>query len=397
VSLIDQLRRNVEPGPFYEDASEPFQFDSWPVRLIAYYLPQFHATPENDRWWGKGFTEWTNVTKSFPRFPGHYQPHLPGELGFYDLRSPEVLYRQAALARTYGLCGFCIHHYWFSGKTVLDEPLKILLRNRDIDISFCLNWANENWTRRWDGKDQEVLLAQQYSPADDLALARSLEPALADPRYLRIEGRPLLMIYRPGILPDPRATAERWRNHFERAGYGNPYLVMAQVFDDMDPREFGMDAAAGFPPHNCGLSHPRYRRLIRRLRHPRFTGTTFTYDDMMHGALDNQPDEFSLLPGVCPGWDNHPRRQRGAVAICGSTPQKYGAWLRATCDYTLATHPPAERLVFINAWNEWGEGAHLEPDRHFGYAYLAETARVMSAIVEHSTQNESAPLSRNCA
>lgn len=377
MSLIDQYRKNVEPGPFYESDTDGLAPASPSVRLIAYYLPQFHPIAENDLWWGKGFTEWTNVSKACPLFSGHYQPHLPGELGFYDLRMPEVLYRQAALARQYGIYGFCIHHYWFNGNNLLGTPLKILLEHRDIDIRFCLNWANENWTRRWDGHDHDILMAQHYSPADDLDFARSLEPALADPRYIRINGRPLLMIYRPNIMPDPEATVERWRTHFQRAGFGDPYIVMPQVFDQKDPRLFGMDAAAGFPPHLPGFLNPAIRRHLK-LTNPAFRGTVVSYEALVRGAMENRPTDFPLLPGVCPGWDNSPRRDEGGYVLYNSTPAKYERWLRGACDYALQ-RPKEEAIVFINAWNEWAEGAHLEPDRHFGYAYLAATARALSA------------------
>jgi lipopolysaccharide biosynthesis protein len=357
-------------------------FDKEPVRLIAYYLPQYHSIPENDLWWGKGFTDWTNVTKSYPRFRGHYQPQLPGELGFYNLRDPEVLFQQAAMARRYGLNGFCIHHYWFGGKTLLDTPLRILLDNQDIDIGFCLNWANENWTRRWDGRGDEVLIAQRHSPDDDLALAASLETALADSRYIRISGRPLLMIYRPGILPEGRATVDRWRNHFARAGYGDPYLVMPQAFGDLDPNQFGFDAAAGFPPHQYGLRTSRIRRLLK-LTNPGYSGTVLSYDFLARSALSVQPSTFPLLPGVCPGWDNHPRSLK-PVVYYGATPAKYGNWLKAACEYVIQRNAPDERIVFVNAWNEWAEGAHLEPDRYFGYAFLAETGRVLSTLTNES-------------
>jgi lipopolysaccharide biosynthesis protein len=385
VSRIDEFRQSVQPGPLYEDDSASFSFDGNPVRVLAYYLPQFHPIPENDLWWGKGFTEWTNVTKSFPRFRGHYQPHLPGELGFYDLRNPEVLYRQAQLARRYGLAGFCIHHYWFGGKTLLETPLKNLLANPDIDIQFCLNWANESWSRAWDGSETSVLIDQKHSPENDLALATSLEDVLADPRYIRVNGRPLLMVYRPEKLPDMRATADRWRNHFERAGYGNPFLVMPEVFGNTDPARFGMDASAGFPPHKCGWVTGRRCHVLGRLARladPTYSGLVFTYDSMMRTALtnlNNPTSEWPLFPGVCPGWDNHPRKSAGVV-FHGATPHKYGSWLRAACEYTLQRNPPEERIVFVNAWNEWAEGAHLEPDRHFGYAYLAETGRALSTL-----------------
>lgn len=387
MSLMSELRRYVQPGPFYEDDRVSFEVDGSPVRLIAYYLPQFHSIPENDLWWGKGFTDWTNVTKSFPRFRGHYQPHLPGELGFYDLRDPEVLYRQANLARRFGLVGFCIHHYWFGGKTLLGEPLRILLENRDIDIGFCINWANENWTRTWDGSEKEILIAQNHSPEDDLRLAVSLEKALADPRYIRIKGRPLVMIYRPGVLPDARATVERWRRHFDRAGYGDPYIVMPQAFGSLDPRVFGMDAAAGFPPHECGLRASRRRHLLKLIS-PGYSGIVRSFDAMMKNALANEPSDFTYFPGVCPSWDNHPRRPKGGLVFEGSSPAKYGTWLRAAFEFALHHNEGDERIVFVNAWNEWAEGAHLEPDRYYGYAFLAQTARALTEIKPDSRRSE---------
>jgi lipopolysaccharide biosynthesis protein len=396
MSVLDELKRNVHPGPLYEDGSVTFEFNENPVRVIAYYLPQFHSIPENDLWWGKGFTEWTNVTKSFPRFRGHYQPHLPGELGFYDLRNPEVLYRQAELARRYGLYGFCIHHYWFNGKTLLHAPLRNLLENLDIDIGFCLNWANENWNRSWDGVDKEILIAQKHSPEDDLALAASLERALADPRYIRVDGRPLLMVYRPDKLPDMRATADRCRNHFERAGYGNPFLVMPEVYGNIDPTEFGMDASAGFPPHNGGFNAPHHiRAYLAKLEHPTESAGVRSYDAMMRRALSNlrntlsnPPSKFPFFPGVCPSWDNSPRRQSGGHVFFGSTPQKYEKWLKAACEFTMQRYTLDQRIVFVNAWNEWAEGAHLEPDRHYGYAYLAATGRAISTLSTEYSRSE---------
>jgi lipopolysaccharide biosynthesis protein len=394
VSLIGDFRRNVQPGPFYEDDSVSFHFEGDPVRVIAYYLPQFHPTPENDLWWGKGFTDWTNVTKSLPRFRGHYQPHLPGELGFYDLRNPEILYRQAMLARRYGVYGFCIHHYWFAGRTLLDSPLRNLLANRDIDIRFCLNWANENWTRTWDGSNKKILIAQKYSPEDDLAFAASLESALTDRRYVRVNGRPLLMIYRPSLFPNIRRTVDRWRDHFVRAGYGNPLLVMPEGYGH-DPAQFGMDACAGFPPHAFGFNarHHILAYLVK-LEHPTYSACVRSYDAMMLRGVSNMnharlsPPQLPFFPGVCPSWDNSARRENGGHVFIGSTPQKYGSWLRSACEFVIDRNPQDERIVFVNAWNEWAEGAHLEPDRHYGYAYLAETGRVLSSIASELSRSE---------
>ena len=379
MDILELLSLNNAPGPHHEDAAPLPAEMTAPVRLIAYYLPQFHPIAENDAWWGRGFTEWTNVTKALPRFAGHHQPHLPGELGFYDLRLPHVLKRQAELARGHGIEGFCFHHYWFGGRTLLDAPIKLLLEHSDIDIGFCVNWANENWTRRWDGNDAEVLMAQQHSAEDDIAFASSLEPLFRDPRYIRIGGRPLLMLYRPRRLPDPAATVRRWRAHFEAAGVGNPYIVMPRVSGTDDPREYGMDAAAGFPPHGNGFNAAPVTNTLEKLD-PDWQGTAVRYEDMVRDALSDDPARFTYFPGVCPSWDNEARKPGRGFCVVGASPAAYGAWLDAACRRAIAAADPAERMVFINAWNEWAEGAHLEPDRHYGHAYLNETGRVVARL-----------------
>jgi lipopolysaccharide biosynthesis protein len=378
LNLLKQLQQNVSPGPMYEqDVPGVHAPPASPVRLVAFYLPQFHPIPENDEWWGKGFTEWANVTRAYPRFVGHYQPRLPSALGFYDLRHVETIRKQADLARRYGIYGFCFHHYWFNGRRILDTPLNLLLANHDIDLPFCINWANENWTRRWDGHDQEVLLAQQHSPEDDLAFAKAAEPILRDRRYIRIDGRPLLMLYRPGILPDAAATLRCWRSFFTDAGIGNPYLVMAQAFGDGDPQKYGFDAVVGFPPFWTAYEVPwQHVKVFDRS----FKGAVIAYEDMAAATLTNYRDSVRLFPGVCPSWDNEARRPGRGFSFVESTPAKYGAWLMQACKASMQMHQGDSRLVFINAWNEWAEGAYLEPDRHFGFAYLAETARVLRMV-----------------
>jgi lipopolysaccharide biosynthesis protein len=379
--LRKQFTANTQPGPFYADDVAGSPLDAAPIlRMIAFYLPQFHRISENDKWWGKGFTEWTNVTKALPRFSGHYQPRLPADLGFYDLANPDTLQRQAVLARRYGIHGFCFHHYWFSGQRILERPLEMLIARPDIDLPFCVNWANENWSRRWDGYDQDVLLAQRHSPEDDIAFARSLEPLFRDPRYIRIQGRPLLMLYRPGILPAAAETVARWREHFTKAGLGDPYVVMAEAFNEGDPSKYGMDAAVGFPPFWAGWALPRLQSTLE-LFDPKFRGEVVDYEAMASATVAGyHATTAKLFPGVCPSWDNEARKPGRGFCFTGSTPRKYGAWLEAACDMALKAEQPEERLVFINAWNEWAEGAYLEPDRHFGHAYLVETARVLNAL-----------------
>ncbi len=381
MDFFEHIQQNTSAGALYEGCikNSGVRLDQH-VRLIAYYLPQFHAIPENDRWWGKGFTEWTNVTKAIPRFVGHYQPRLPGELGFYDLTNVDILRRQAELAKSCGIYGFCFHYYWFGGARLLERPLDLFLENQDLDIPFCINWANENWTRRWDGLEQQVLKEQHYSPKDDLEFAKSLEPLFRDRRYIKINGRPLLMLYKPLLLPDARTTVMRWRSHFVEKGLGNPYIIMPQMQGDEDPRLYGMDAAAGFPPHLSGFNELPTDVESLDLLDPNYRGRVVEYDRMIENALSIRPTEYRYFPGVCPSWDNEARRPGAGQCFAGSTPEKYGQWLASACEYVLEAETPDERIVFVNAWNEWAEGAYLEPDRHYGYAYLAETARVMRRL-----------------
>jgi len=341
------------------------------IRLIAFYLPQFHPIPENDEWWGKGFTEWTNVTKALPQFFGHYQPRLPGELGYYDLRNPEVHERQVTLAKQYGIHGFCFHFYWFGGKRLLEKPLELFIANPAIDFPFCINWANENWSRRWDGRDTDVLIAQKHSPEDDLAFIQYVSRYLKHPNYIKINSKPLLIVYRLALLPEPARTAERWREWCRENGIGELYLALTHSFEHVDPGTIGFDAAIEFAPNTFPLSD--FRGQVK-LINPRFSGHIFDYQSAVTLAKNYRKPTYKKFRGICPGWDNEPRRAGRSTVLANASPDAYRKWLQMLCEFTTANFTPEERFIFINAWNEWAEGAYLEPDRRYGYAYLQATA-----------------------
>ncbi len=362
------------------------------VRAIAFYLPQYHPIPENDRWWGKGFTEWTNVVKARPLFRGHYQPHLPADLGFYDLRLPEVRQAQVDLAREYGLSGFCYYHYWFNGKRLLHWPFDEVLASAEPDFPFCLCWANENWTRIWDGGDSEVLMKQTYSEQDDLAHIRWLARAFADPRYIRVENKPLFIIYRAHKLPDIRKTTAVWREECRRRGIGEIFLCRIDTASDtLRPSELGLDAAVEFQPDWSSLGP----QLGSRLRLPQFEWNdlrfflrrklfgddiqVFSYRDFVEFMSSRVSPNYLRFPCVTPSWDNSPRRRRGATVFTGSSPKLFQQWLAHNIERELRSEG-ADKLVFINAWNEWAESNHLEPDQRYGHLYLEALREALQSI-----------------
>jgi hypothetical protein len=368
-------------------------------RLLAFYLPQFHPTPENDRWWGKGFTEWTNVTKARPLFRGHHQPHLPTDLGFYDLRLPEARQAQADLARAYGIHGFCYYHYWFHGQQMLHEPFNAVLRSGEPDLPFCLCWANEPWSRRWDGSEHELLVEQRYSEEDDRHHARRLLEAFRDPRYVRVNDKLLFLVYRVNDLPDPRRTADILREHARQDGLGELLLCKVECHFDArnDPREIGFDAAIEFqpdgrlwqnppPPEASGLGHvgPRTVRLSKKSAE----FCVLDYEDLVSLSMRRPLPEYPYFPGVTPQWDNSPRRKSGGTIFVNSTPEKYEHWLSGALERAESANPD-DPVVFINAWNEWAETNHLEPDQRFGRGYLEATAR---ALASHARRLEVNPL-----
>lgn len=363
------------------------------ARAIAFYLPQFHPIPENDRWWGPGFTEWTNVSRARPLYDGHVQPRLPGELGFYDLRLPEAREAQAKLARAHGLEGFCYWHYWFEGKRLLERPFAEMLASGHPDLPFCLAWANETWTRRWDGHDrghkQETLQAQTYGgPADDRAHFEALLPAFRDPRAIRVDGKPLFLIYRPGHLPDARGTVATWRTLAREAGLPGLYLLAMRTGFELDRppwTEAGFDGEVFFQPSFSGAVNPAARQVrpldgrgVDGATVPRVVDyeTAWPLMSAEAAAVTSRPDGY---PCVVPSWDNTPRRGAGGFVLDGAAPEAYQAWLSREIA-TVADRRPEQRLVFINAWNEWAEGNTLEPDQRHGRGFLEATRAALTGV-----------------
>lgn len=376
LSQLKQRQRNFQPAEFRPAESPNFDVSKSKVKLLAYYLPQFHPIPENDTWWGKGFTEWTNVTRALPQFEDHYQPHLPSDLGFYDLRNEAVLEQQVALAKEYGVFGFCMYYYWFGGKRLLERPLDALYRRKDIDFNFCLCWANENWTRRWDGAEAEVLMAQTHSPESDKQFILDAISYMDDPRYIRVDGRPVLVIYRVGLFPQPKETVERWREVAKAELGQDLFLVYAMTFGERaKPSDYGFDAAIQFPPH--GIHADEITDKFEKFSST-YSGHIFDYKSIYpHIREQLSQFDFPVIPGVFPCWDNTSRRGEAGNCFHDATPAHYADWLAEAALHSVERPVFDQSFVVINAWNEWAEGAHLEPDQRYGHAYLRATAEVL--------------------
>jgi lipopolysaccharide biosynthesis protein len=360
------------------------------ARVIAFYLPQMYPIPENDRWWGPGFTEWTSVTAAPRLFRGHRQPRVPADLGFYDLRLVETRVAQADLARRHGVEGFCYWHYWFHGRRLLDRPFAEVLATGEPDFPFCLGWANQPWTDTWLGTGR-VLQAQEYSHEDDLHHARWLAQAFADPRYQRLSGRPLFLVYRPTDLPDPARTAETIRSEVVRLGVDEPLLlgIDAHAFG-RDFRTDGFDGTVAFEPslgllpHNyapTAMTRP-WRKLARTARNLRlgvWSTTLKVHDYRAHVEVARRHRDalaHPFHPTVFVGWDNSPRRGEAAIVLRNRTPADFARRLSQLVD-GMQDRPLDERIVFLNAWNEWAEGNFLEPDLDDGSAKLEALAHVV--------------------
>jgi lipopolysaccharide biosynthesis protein len=353
----------------FEEATDFCDASETDIKCIAFYLPQYHPIPENDLWWGKGFTEWTNVTKASPLFNGHNQPRLPGDLGFYDLRLVENIKEQVDLAKQHGIYGFCFYYYWFSGQTLLTKPIDLILEDKSIEFPFCLCWANENWTRRWDGNYKDILMEQKYTAGDPEKFIRSLSKYLKDSRYIRVDNKPLIVVYKTEDIPRFNKTMEEWREKCLSLGVGEIFIA-AVLWRRVDQSNCKVDAFLEFPPNSLDVktvSQPS----------PKVASGIYDYNSIALSSACENYEARTVFKGVMLEWDNTARKGKQANLFVNYNAARYGRWLHTACIDTRRRLPEDKRLVFINAWNEWAEGSYLEPDRRSGCAALNATSRAI--------------------
>lgn len=370
VKIIDKILYNYR---LYNDNNDN------KVKVMAYYLPQFHAIPENDEWWGDGFTEWVNVNRGRPMFKGHYQPHIPGELGYYNLVKDEgIQKKQAQLANEYNIYGMCYYYYWFNGKKLLEKPLENLMSDKSINTKFCICWANENWCRRWDGLEQEILMKQEHNVQSDKNFIYDILPILKDERYITIDNKPILLIYKSDLFPSFKSTVECWNKICIENGLTGLEVITVQTGGLEDPRKMGCKYAVEFPPHNIYSRALSAKSKVEELDED-FEGTILDYAEVAGIGMNKKAQPYTFFRGVMLSWDNTARRGTKSRIFYGSNPNEYKKWIASAVDFSINFYEEEERIIFINAWNEWAEGTHLEPDEKYGCKYLEVTKEVLGA------------------
>jgi len=357
------------------------------VKAIAFYLPQFHSIPENDEWWGKDFTEWTNTRKAKPIFKGHYQPREPhDDFGYYNLTDIEIIKKQALLARQHGIYGFCFYLYWFSGKRLLEKPLDLFIQHPEIDINFCLCWANENWTRRWDGQNNDILIKQRYSDDDPDKFIQDIKKYIVDKRYIRIDGIPVILVYNPGHIPNIEYVFMKWRRKAEEIGIGK-IIILTCNSDNHTAESLGIedrvDGMVEFPPHN--LSSALLTRDINFIgKKEGITAHIYDYKELVskieNEYINKKNCELNNIPvyRTCIlGWDNTARKKDDFYVFAGFSIKSFYNWVSLL---TVQAFQSAVPIFFINAWNEWGEGTYLEPDKKYGYANINTLSKAICGL-----------------
>ena len=342
------------------------------IKTIALYLPQFHSTKENDEWWGRGFTEWHNVRKSKPLYKNHHQPRIPGDniqyLGYYDLTDLEVIKKQVELAKSHGIYGFGIYYYWFSGKRLLEKPLDLFLNNKDIDFKFLLIWANEDWTRRWNGYEGKILIKQEYKKSDPYDFIKDIKKYIIDERYIKINNKPILGIYEPNKIPNLSNTISIWREESKNIGIGELYILAClntYNFDEMKNIKL-FEAVYEFSPRDSLKIMIKDSLLV-------------LYSSVLYKNIDsiNANDDFPLYRGSMTEFDNSPRKKEASSIFKNYSPEQFYMVNKKIIEWTRNKYDRNSRFIFINAWNEWGEGAYLEPDTNYGYASINSLSKAL--------------------
>ncbi len=384
------------------------------VKLVAMYFPQLHSIPENDTWWGKGFTDWQNVRKAQPLFRDHYQPRVPQSLRYYDQSDVATLAWQQDIAKRHGVGGFCHYHYWFDGKQLLEKPTNLMLENKSLDLPFCLAWANETWSRRWDGRDHHILQEQTHKP-DPAIWMRHFEYLFrfwSDERSIKVDGKPIFLVYRAHRITDIERMFTMWREEALRRGLPGLYLVCMKQYEFPLPEVLAhFDAVMQFQPFEAiyspdfepisarspgAIAKGRARALatarllpekaqdlLRAIRYRFFSGLTFyDYDHVWKQILKvEREDGLPCFPGAFVDWDNTARYVKRARIFEGASPERFAYWFRKLVEVT-AKRPANERLIFLNAWNEWAEGCYLEPDQRYGTLYLEAVRDALAQTTE---------------
>lgn len=369
--ILDQYGKKSDMYTHYKKQRDKKQS----VNLAAYYLTQFHPNEKNDEWWGKGTTEWNNVNQAIPQFVDHYQPRRPGELGYYDLRLKENMMRQIEIAQNYGVNIFCFYYYWFDGERLLEQPLNMFLENKDLDIQFCYCWANENWTKRFSGTDEGILMGITQTTESYEAFIDSVLQDMMDNRYYRIDNKPVISVYRPSQIPCPEKVLKVWRKKAKDILGVDLYLIAVQERDtSIDWSEIGFDAETEFQPKQIQHKCKEINNLVKTIRKD-FAGNIYDYEDLVLNKkyLISTNLNKKVYPAVMPMWDNTARRNFRGTIFHGSTPELYKVWLSDIVKKMMKKTNLDDKLIFINAWNEWGEGAYLEPDYYYGFSYLQAT------------------------
>ena len=357
-----------------------------PARVIAFYLPQFHPIPENDEWYGKGFTEWTNVGRAKPLFRGHYQPRVPADLGYYDLRVPETREAQAEMAKKYGVEGFCYWHYWFGdGKTLLERPFNEVLESGKPDFPFCLAWANHSWYKKtWEpDKEDKLLMEQQYlGEEDDIKHFYSLLPAFKDKRYICVDGHPLFVIYSPFKMPYTSRFIQTWNRLAKENGMPGFYFVAQGAMSEKKAiLDMGFSAI-----YTIVLTiHEEKSLFIRGLKYigKKWFGIpiVYKYADALEYYCKSLDSDITTIPSIIPNWDHSPRSKTNGMILTHSEPKVFYKYMKRILSF-VKEKPEEEKIVFLRSWNEWGEGNYIEPDLRYGCGFLEALKKALDESVK---------------